>query len=401
MGVSGAASWLLRQRAKLPLPLARAVEAAGSSRLVGSLLLAASRTEIPEPMEVPRAEKRLYIGPVNYAGQARAWACAATRELPGVAARNMVVQVSGGLSFPADYQVPLAAYLGSRDWQQAHFESMAKFSHVLIEAARANTGNLFGANAGREARELLERGVKVGWMCHGTDVRQPSRHIAAEPHSPFVTDPRRRVLEDQTRRNIALIRTSGLPAFVSTPDQLLDLPEAVWCPVVVDAEQWRAAPPVFGANAPLRVLHAPSARGVKGTELVLPLLRELEAEGIIELDLVEGTPHSQIPARMAAANVVIEQFRIGSYGVAACEGMAAGRAVLGHVSTQVRDVVRERTGYELPIIETTPETIEALLRGMYADPSRARAAAAAGPEFVNAVHVGKFSAAALSAFLES
>ena len=400
MGISGAAGWLLRQRAKLPLPIARAVEAAGSSRLVGAAMMAATRTEIPAPMEVPQAATRMYIGPVNYAGQGYLWSRAVSRELPDVEARNLVVEVSGGLSFLADYQVPLAAYLGSKEWQRAHLESMAKFSHVVIEAGRANTGNLFNGSAGREARALLDRGVKVGWMLLGTDIRQPSRHMAAEEHSPFATDPRRRVLEYQTRRTIDLVRASGLPSFVTTPDLLLDLPEAIWTPILVDPERWRTAPPEFADGAPLRVLHSPSSRGVKGTELVLPQLRKLEAEGIITLDLVEGTPHAEIPARMAAANVVIEQFRIGNYGVAACEGMAAGRVVLGHISNQVRDAVGE-TGYELPIVEATPESIESLLREMHADPSRALEAAAAGPGFVDAVHTGKLSAEAFRPFLES
>ena len=46
---------------------------------------------------------------------------------------------------------------------------------------------------------------------------------------------------------------------VSTPDLLLDLPGAVWLPVVVDTELWRPGPPVLEREVPV-VLHARRAR---------------------------------------------------------------------------------------------------------------------------------------------
>ena len=101
-----------------------------------------------------------------------------------------------------------------------------------------------------------------------------------------------------------------------------------------------------------------------------------------------------MPAAFAGADVLLDQFRAGSYGVAACEAMAAGCIVVGQVSAQTRDVVRERTGLVLPIVEASPDTLEHILRELAGrdDLDTPRAASVA---FVREVHDGRASARAL------
>ncbi|MEK8228013.1 hypothetical protein NKG05_20860 [Oerskovia sp. M15] len=115
-------------------------------------------------------------------------------------------------------------------------------------------------------------------------------------------------------------------------------------------------------------MHVPSHSTIKGTQLVRPALDRLVAEGVVEYREISGVPSEHMPEIYAGADVVLDQFRLGSYGVAACEAMAAGRVVLGHVLPQVRDVVRSSTGLDLPVVETTADTIDAVLRELEADP---------------------------------
>jgi hypothetical protein len=126
----------------------------------------------------------------------------------------------------------------------------------------------------------------------------------------------------------------------------------------------------------------------------MPTLERLEAEGLIELTLIQGVPSGQMPAAFARADVVLDQFRAGSYGVAACEAMAAGCIVVGQVTSQVRDAVRERTGRDLPIIDATPTTLEAVLRELAADPDL-DSRRASMIEFVHSVHDGRLAAEVL------
>ena len=339
--------------------------------------------------------RRVLITPVNYSGQATAWARALEASGDDISARSAAIDVPGGFSFEADLIVPVATYHNDADWQRRQLAAASAATHVLVEAEEPPFGRLFGRSVEKQAQALDEAGVSIAYLAHGTDVRLPSRHRAQNPWShyddPMIYAPRAEAL---AARNIALLERSGKPVFVSTPDLLLDLPDAVWCPVAVDPARWRAERNDRDAAGPLHVAHAPSVGAVKGTELILPALERLEAEGVIELNLVRGVASTEMPAVFASADVVIDQLRIGSYGVAACEAMASGAVVVGHVSEVVRELVRSRTGLELPIVEANPESIEPVLRGLAARRDLAELRDA-GQRFVSTVHDGRFASRAL------
>lgn len=339
---------------------------------------------------------RLLVAPVNYSGQAYAWARALEAGDADISARNMAIEVPGGFDFTADLLVPVGTYHNDADWQRRQFEAATRATHVLIEAEEPPFGRLMGRSVSAQAQALIDRGVDVAYLAHGTDARLPSRHMRDHPLSyysdPAVYVPR---AEQLAARNIALLTGSGRTVFVSTPDLLSDLPDAFWCPVVVDPRRWAAeVRRERQAGAPLRVAHAPSVAAYKGTPLIMPALERLQAEGAIELDLIQGVPSVEMPARFAAADVVLDQFRTGSYGVAACEAMAAGCVVIGQVFDRVRRDILAATGLQLPVIEATTDTLEDVLRRLIATPDLSRERARS-VEFVSAVHDGQHSARVL------
>lgn len=358
--------------------------------------IAARRLGSPEtPGTVPvtafdAKSVRVLIAPVNYSGQGTAWARALERSDAEVSARNMAIDVPGGFHFDADLVVPVGTYHNDVDWQKRQLAAASAATHVLIEAEEPPFGRLLGRSVEKQVAALRAAGVDVAYLAHGTDIRLPSRHIEGNSWSyyddPTVYRPRAETL---AARNIALTTRSGLPLFVSTPDLLVDLPTASWCPVVVEPTRWHAVRGPRRAGVPLRVAHAPSVAAAKGTPLIMPVLERLVSEGVIELTLLQGIPSAEMPAAFARADVVLDQFRSGSYGVAACEAMAAGCVVVGQVSDQVRRTVSETTGVDLPVLEATPSTLEAVLRDLAErdlEPLRA-----AGQGFVDTVHDGRLS----------
>ena len=338
---------------------------------------------------------RLLIAPVNYSGQGTAWSRSLEAADPRISARSMAVEVPGGFSFDADLIVPVGTYHNDPDWQARQFEAASRATHVLVEAEEPPFGRLMGRSVGRQVDALLTRGVDVAYLAHGTDVRLPSRHAELSEWSyyrdPSVYLPR---AEKLAARNIAQVTESGRCAFVSTPDLLLDLPDARWCPVAVDPERWRTARSRRHADTPLRVIHAPSNPILKGTPLILPTLTKLQSEGIITYTLIQGIPSAEMPRVLADADVLLDQFRLGSYGVAACEAMAAGCVVVGQISQQVRERVLEQSGHSLPIVEATPHSLENVLRKLAADPELS-ARRAAGIDFVMTLHDGRAAAHAM------
>ena len=349
--------------------------------------------DVPQPPNAPDHPVRLYVAPVNFAGQGWAWARAAER-LPEVGAVSMHYLVSGDFGFPGDNVVPVSVFARSRRWQLAQFERVASsFTHVLIEAERPIFGTLFDGDVVAEVEALRSRGVKVAMVSHGSDLRLPSRHRELDEWSPFHDEnwsdiP---VLERQATEHRAVLAAVEGPVFVSTSDLVEDWPTAHLLPVVVEPQDWLGGKTPLTSRVPV-VLHAPSKAHIKGTHLVEPLLQRLHAEGIIEYRQVQGVPAAKMPEYVRQADIVIEQFRIGCYSRAAVEALAAGRVVLGHVHNQVREHVLAQTGRTLPVIEATPTSLEQVLREILANRTRFQRIAEEGPAFATEVHDGRFSA---------
>lgn len=359
-----------------------------------------SPRESPPPPTVPESAIRLFIAPVNYAGQGWQWARAVEAHIPGAGAVNMVCRTPTDFEHPADNVVPLGFYAASKRWQRQQRDAVtAGFTHVMVEAEKQPFGAVLDETVESQVARLRANGLSVMMLCHGSDIRLPSRHIANYPNSPFL-DSLASVapaLEHIARDNRRLLDELGLPVFVSTPDLLLDVPHATWLPVVVDPQTWSAETAPLERGRPV-VAHAPSSGSVKGSEMVDPVLRRLEAEGIIEYRRIERVPFEQMPGVYRDADVVLDQFRLGDYGVAACEAMAAGRVVVGHVGEHSRAQVLNVTGLELPVVQATDD-VEEVLRSILHDRKKYRAIARAGVEFVSRVHDGRMAANVLQPFL--
>lgn len=345
------------------------------------------------------AETRLVIGPANEAGQGWLWAVAVRENL--TATDSLAVRGIGGSSFNprVDYTVPLRAYMRSTVWQEAFEDLLSQQSHIIWESGLPLLGRRY-RDTGSEIEALTKRGLRGALIFHGSDIRPPAGHARTHPLSPF----RQRKgevgwLADASERNARLIETTGLPVFVSTPDLLEWVPGAEWCPVVIDVDRWAQVGRSTSPNPRPVVAHAPSHPWLKGTDLLEPVLMRLDAEGVIEYRRLESVAHDSMPEFYGSADVMVDQFRMGIYGVAACEAMAAGTLVMSHVSEKTRRLVSDLTGKDLPIVEVNTETLESLLREFARDRSAFSDCLEAGVDFVREVHDGRRSAAALKGFL--
>lgn len=279
---------------------------------------------------------------------------------------------------------------------------LGSVSHVLLESAKPLFGDALGRGVSAELDEFDGRGIRSALLFHGSDLRDPALHRSRERHSPYAEGlwNLTNALTERSRRARDLIERTAVPVFVSTPDLLVDAPTATWLPVVVAPDVWRSdVPPLSQHRRPV-VAHIPSSAVVKGTDLIEPTLRRLQSEGLIDYLRLEGLSSDSMPTAYLSADIVLDQFRLGSYGVAACEAMAAGRVVVSHVSPEVRAIVNNASGLELPIIEADADGLEGVLRAIVGDPESAAAAARQGVYFVRTLHDGAASAAVLSSFLE-
>jgi len=338
------------------------------------------------------------FGPANMAGQAWAWAKALERHAAGVRTEVLMVDRGSTLGFPADELVPAATYARDVSWQlRTRDRVLGTWSHAVLEAGRPIMGTWYGQTFANDARVMGDAGICVALVFHGSELRDPRRHAQRHRWSPFLdeTDP----WVAKLQATVDLIRPqidefSG-PCLVSTPDLLEYLPRAQWVPVVVDVASWTPGPRVMERAVPV-VIHAPSRAAIKGSTHVEKAVGPLVDAGVIDYRRISAVRPDRMPTVLREADVVLDQFAIGSYGVLAVQAMAAGRVVVGDVTDDVRRHVGDATGMTVPIIQATPETLTSVLRDLAGDIETARRSAQAGPDFVAAVHDGALAATVLT-----
>jgi glycosyltransferase involved in cell wall biosynthesis len=140
-------------------------------------------------------------------------------------------------------------------------------------------------------------------------------------------------------------------------------PEYDVVPPAIVLHDWEPAPAEPGVV--VRVVHAPSKRAVKGTEAVIAAVESLRARGApIELDLIEGIPNREARLRYAAADVIVDQLKIGWYGMFAIESMALAKPVVVHLDEEAAAETEEAFGLELPLVRANEENLENVLAGL-------------------------------------
>lgn len=363
---------------------------------------AAAGLPVPRPVRPDQnAEARVFFGPFNYAGQAWQWCRSLESSDSRISARNLTVVFPNDLGFESDDQVPAAVFAGSKVWKARQRATFNDFTHVVLESFTSALGEGRGSGFERELRWHQGDGRRVALLCHGTDIRSPEAHRLRAAHSPFThSDRADERLERRVAENKRIMQSFDGPVYYSTPDLVHDVPNGSWLPLVINPSRWEkvaAAGSVPGSRAVPIVMHAPTSTKIKGTEAVERAVAALG--GTVEYLPLSNIPATEMPRLVAKVDVVIDQLLLGSYGVTACEAMAAGRVVVGNVDDEVRRVVYQESGLELPIVQADPDTLEEVLERLVVDRGELTAAARKGPAFVRAVHTGLHTGRVMADFL--
>lgn len=136
----------------------------------------------------------------------------------------------------------------------------------------------------------------------------------------------------------------------------------------------------------LRVLHAPSNAGIKGTPLLLAALERLRSRFDFELILVENTPHSEAVKLYRGADLAIDQTLLGWYGGFAVELMAMGKPVAAYIRDEDRRFVPPALWEQLPILRIDERTLDDDLARILADPKALVAAGERSRAYVERWH---------------
>lgn len=135
------------------------------------------------------------------------------------------------------------------------------------------------------------------------------------------------------------------------------------------------AEPQCEADAPLRILHAPSRPIAKGTLEFREVVERLKAEGArIELTELSGVPNHEVLSRLARCDMVLDEL----YSDLPLATLAAEAALFGKpviVGSLYRDFYRDNPDFcedpetDSPTFFIDPNDLEATVRRVVADPA--------------------------------
>jgi hypothetical protein len=162
------------------------------------------------------------------------------------------------------------------------------------------------------------------------------------------------------KQQISLIGSRCRKVYALNPDLLHVLPDsAEFLPYShISLEEWA---PIYtqAEDRPLRIGHAPSHRGVKGTNLIVEAVENLKRRGFIfDFILVEGVKNAEAKMIYSKLDVLVDQLFIGWYGGLAVEAMALGKPVIAYVRESDLRFVPAQMAEELPVLNSAPGGIE-------------------------------------------
>ena len=136
------------------------------------------------------------------------------------------------------------------------------------------------------------------------------------------------------------------------------------------------------------IVHAPTNRQVKSTQLLIEAVERLKADGLdVELDLIEHKPWKECLERKAKADIYFDQVILG-YGCNAIEAWCMGIPVVAGGSDETLDEMERRFG-RLPFYHATPETIYDALKELVESPALRKRYGKIGLEHVRRFHDAK------------
>jgi len=126
------------------------------------------------------------------------------------------------------------------------------------------------------------------------------------------------------------------------------------------------------------IIHAPSKRGVKGTDYVLKAIDELKQEGVpFIFRLIEDMPNPEVRKVLTEADILIDELFSETIGVLSTEAMASGTVTLVRY---MPDYAKVPSG--CPAVNVTKDTLTDQLRNIIVDRSLRQQLAEMGRPYV-------------------
>lgn len=192
-------------------------------------------------------------------------------------------------------------------------------------------------------------------------------HIAASRfriRKPMLLHHHGSMYRNNPERAHSIARQFRMIQAASTIDLLRFSPDVKWLPTAYDVTTLReyADSHRREADGKVRIVHCPTNRAGKHTELLIATVKKLQKTLPVELVLVEGKTNADVLYEKAKADIVFDQLMWG-YGCNSVEAWAMGVPVISGADDWTSSRMTEEWG-GLPFYAATEDTLEQAIRDM-------------------------------------
>lgn len=146
------------------------------------------------------------------------------------------------------------------------------------------------------------------------------------------------------------------------------------CHFAIDTNAYQPVYPRLSTGQPIKILHAPNHKAIKGSDAIFKAIEVLKSEGYpIELVFKQNIPNKEFLKLVSSVDIVIDQLVIGCYAMFAMEAMCFGKPTICYLRD---DLIKtfEAGGYidssEIPLISAQTHDITDVLRNLLDAPER-------------------------------
>ena len=131
----------------------------------------------------------------------------------------------------------------------------------------------------------------------------------------------------------------------------------------LDVKKFTAYFPSVNNKKPV-IVHSPTAKICKGTDLIIAVINELKKSYDFEFILLHDMSRQQVLEIIAKADIVLDQINIGSHGTAMMEAMAMGKPAMCYI---MKEVFEGGLPADCPVVNTNPDNLKEQLIRLLSD----------------------------------
>jgi hypothetical protein len=192
--------------------------------------------------------------------------------------------------------------------------------------------------------------------------------------------------------------------FALNPDLMDELPsgQSQFLPYALALDIESLPPLTTSANAlPLHVVHLSTNRVLKGTALIENALAQAAEQFGITYEVHVRIPRDEALAKIASADLIVDQMVLGWYGGLATEAMAMGKPVICRINDDQLAKIDSAMATDLPIVRSRHDNLAETIGKLQSDRECLDQLAKQGRDYVSRWHMpSKVAAITLAKYNE-